>query len=55
MLAFGSKGGRFPAMKGIPNWVLDLRTLLHGTHTVSTSVASLTSKRFVFQFSRTIH
>ena len=47
MPAFGSRGGRFRAMRKIQNWDPGMHTSLHGTHTASISVASLIRKRFV--------
>lgn len=46
-LAFGSRGGRFRATRGIQNWDPVTRTLLHGTHIVSISVGSPIRKRCV--------
>lgn len=45
--AFGSSGGMFQAMREILSWVPVTRTWSRGMRTANTSVASLTSKRFV--------
>ena len=47
MPAFGSRGGKFRAMRRIQNWDLGMHTSLRGTHIASTSIASPIRKRSV--------